>query len=345
MGIGAVVVAGVAAVATVALFPGDSASACSGAPVGSVVEGTLRADGATECFVFRGDADDDVLLRIDDGDGDGLFVANMQVLRPDGSQLDGCADSGTYEAEVICPLDVSGDHVVEVTRMVGNYEGDFAFTWRSLTSSEGCTIAESSTITTGIIEHESKPACFAADLTAGQSIFMRANEADDTFFAGSVRVVRPDGTVRPDCNDSATYAVAAFCDIDMTGEHLVLLTQSVNDDGPMTLWWQRLDDPSECVSAPVSGQATVVIPSKAQPSCLRVTGEQDDNAVIEISSDRGAFGGLWLIRPDGSLTGCDGVWADERRVECVLDVTGDHIILLTSDLGGGPYSVKLTWSR
>jgi hypothetical protein len=347
-GVSAVIVAGAAVVATVQLVGDEVSADCVDVGAGAVVDGVVRTGGDPACFTLDGSADDMVLVRVAEGaegDDGGFFLPEMQLLRPDGTALDDCRDAGAYDAEVICELDTSGRHLVEVVQNgTADFDGGFDLSWRSLDTPTDCIEAAQRTVVEAEVEARSKSTCFVVSASEGEQILIHTKEGEGGvgLFAGGTRVVRPDGTIRQDCAGSGTYDNDLVCEIDSTGPHLVLVTQISQYAGPVTLWWTPGDDPAACVDAPVDTLVTDTIASSAEGACFVIAPEAGDRVLVRVGGGP-RNGEIWVVRPDGSVRDdCNKFWGSPGEVECVIDANGEHVILTSfSNFSGG--EVEMLW--
>ena len=348
-GVSAALVAGAAGVATARLLEEHASADCVDARAGAVVDGVVRTGGDPACFRLDGSAGDVVLVRIAEGaegDDGGFFLPEMQVLRPDGTVRDDCRDAGAYGAEVVCELDTSGGHLVEIVQNgTADFDGGFDLSWRSLDTPTDCIEAVQQTVVEGEVEARSKSTCFVVSASEGEPILIHTKEGEGGrgLFAGGTRVVNPDGTMREDCVGNGTYDNDLVCEIDATGQYLVLVSQISRYAGPVTLWWTPGDDPASCVNAPVDAVVTETIASTAEGACFVIAAEAGDRVLLRMGGGP-ANGEIWVVRPDGSVRDdCNKFWGSVGEVECVIDMSGEHVILTSFSNFSRGGEVEMLW--
>ena len=288
--------------------------------------------GEVDCFTFSGAVGNRVRVRVAETSGD--LQARTDVRRPAGTSACGPATT----TEVTCTLDAAGTWTIRVDGADSLQQGNYAIAIQRLNSPVACsTVTPSGAPQSRTIDAAAEMDCYTFSGVAGARMRVRVAETTAGLTARQ-EVIAPDGTTL--C--FATIAADRDCTVTVAGTHKILVTDGIGPGtGGYAIKIQRLDSPSGCTTvafgdAPVTGTTS----GPGDIDCFRfagATGDQVRHSVARISGSGATL--KEFVRPAGT-TVC-GAGAPR----CVLDTTGTHTLLVTSDAQNASGDYRLSLQR
>ena len=292
------------------------------APViyGQTVTGSQDPAADLSFHSFSGAVGDRVLLRLTSA-----FRPHVSLRRPDGTQLCVADNQFSNFLQLECLLDVAGSYALLVTDRNFNQSGAYTFSLNRLNPpADPAPVIYGQTVT-GSQDPAADLSFHSFSGAVGDRVLLRLTSA----FRPHVSLRRPDGTQLCVADNQFSNFLQLECLLDVAGSYALLVTdRNFNQSGAYTFSLNRLNPPAD--PAPVIYGQTV-------------TGSQDPAADLSFHSFSGAVGDRVLLRltsafrphvslrrPDGTqLCAADSQFSNQVQVECVLDGSGAHAILVT----------------
>ena len=309
---------------------------------GETVAGTITTAGELDTFVFNAALGDEVLVRMSSLTT--FFGATFRVYRPDGSLL--CSKTRGNEGliEETCIIDAAGLHAIVLSDDAGTEDGNYNVAIQKLNGPGNTTpIAYGETVA-GTITTAGELDTFVFNAALGDEVLVRMSSLT-TFFGATFRVYRPDGSLLCSETRGNEGLIEETCIIDAAGLHAIVLSDDAGTRvGNYNVAIQKLNGPGN--TTPIAYGETVAgtITTDGELDTFVFNAALGDEVLVRMSSLTTFFGATFRVyRPDGSLL-CSETRGNEGLIEetCIIDVEGNHAIVLSDDAGTEVGNYELT---
>ncbi|NJM41114.1 MAG: hypothetical protein HC853_10200 [Anaerolineae bacterium] len=272
-------------------------------------------------YAFNGAVGDHLLLRLAETSND--LNPELRVYRPDGTLLCDTFSYGSI-AELNCLLDVVGTFTILLGSNVGGYR---LYLQRTNNPVYATPLAYGLTAS-GILTGSPEFIVYTFSGVLGDHLLLRLLETSNDLNP-ELRVYRPDGTLL--CDTFSYGSIAELnCLLDVVGTFMILLGSNV---GGYRLYLQRTNNPA--ASSPITYSGTVTGSINAPEfTVLGFNGTAGDQLVLRIAETAGDLNPeLRVYRPDGIGLCNTFSYGSSAELNCLLDVSGPHTILVGSNTG------------
>jgi hypothetical protein len=290
-----------------------------------VVPATITSIVEHDTYTVSGAAGD--VVRLDISRTNGSFNPNVFVYRPDGTQLCSQWTSG-LSLTLVCTLDVSGTHVILIGDWALNHTGGYGVYLQRLNNPSHPAPVNFSDVVpatiTSIVEHDT----YTVSGAAGDVVRLDISRTSGSFNP-NVFVYRPDGTQL--CSEwTSGLSLTLVCTLDVSGTHVILIGDwALNHTGGYGFYLQRLNNPSHPVPIAYGDFVAATITSIVEHVTYNFGGATGDTIRLNISRNSGSFNpNVFVYRPDGTQLCSQWTSGLSLTLECTLDASGTHIILI-----------------
>ena len=290
-----------------------------------VIPATISSIVEHDTYTINGEAGD--IIRLDISRTSGSFNPYVAIYRPNGTLL--CSD-GTIGSALTyhCTLAVSGTYVILIGDWGINNTGGYDFYLQRLNNpSNPIPINFSDVIPatiSSIVEHDT----YAISGEAGDIVRLDISRTSGSFNP-YVAVYRPDGTLL--CSDGTIgSALTHQCTLAVSGTYVILIGDwGINNTGGYDFYLQRLNNPSNPIAIDYGSFVTGAITSIVEHDTYVFSGTVGDTIRMVINRAGGSFNpSVAVYRPGGTLLCSQGTIGASLTLECTLDISGTHVILI-----------------
>jgi hypothetical protein len=290
-----------------------------------VIPATINSIVEHDTYTISGEAGD--IVRLDISRTSGSFNPSVAVYRPDGTLL--CSDQTVGSALTRhCTLAVSGTYVILIGDWGINNTGGYDFYLQRLNNpSNPIPINFSDVIPAtinSIVEHDT----YTISGEAGDIVRLDISRTSGSFNP-SVAVYRPDGTLL--CSDQTVGSALTYqCTLAVSGTYVILIGDwGINNTGGYDFYLQRLNNPSNPIAIDYGSFVTGAITSIVEHDTYAFSGAAGDTIRMVINRAGGSFNpSVAVYRPGGTLLCSQGTVGASLTLECTLDISGTHAILI-----------------
>ena len=316
---------------------------------GETVTGSISALAELDSYSFTGTAGDVVRVRMGDGrlDSGSTSIDNqLQVFDPAGVVLGSVVQE--LDAVVDVTLPATGTYLILASDAGGDQTAPYGLSLQRLNNPGNATTLSFGETVTGSISALAELDSYSFTGTAGDVVRVRMGDgspAPDSI-DNQLQVFDPTGVAL----GNVTSEVDAVVDVTLpaTGTYLVLASDAGgNQTATYGLSLQRLNNPGNATPIAFGETVSGNIDSIVELDAYVFNGNLGDEVQITMTRTSGSLDPqIQTYRPDGSnITDCSNFTTGAVLVvSCILDVSGDHAILL-SDAGGnetGNYDLTLS---
>ena len=175
-----------------------------------------------------------------------------------------------------------------------------------------------------IVEHDT----YAISGEAGDIVRLDISRTSGSFNP-YVAVYRPDGTLL--CSDGTIgSALTHQCTLAVSGTYVILIGDwGINNTGGYDFYLQRLNNPSNPIAIDYGSFVTGAITSIVEHDTYVFSGTVGDTIRMVINRAGGSFNpSVAVYRPGGTLLCSQGTIGASLTLECTLDISGTHVILI-----------------
>jgi len=297
---------------------------------GSTESGALTQPASTDAFTIEGNAGDQILIRLAQGDGD-LFP-HIRFYRPDGQFIDGAFGS-TFAEHHSASLPVSGTFTILVMDHPGGDIGAYHIHVQRLNDPVSAITIEAGETHTGSLVDLADAHAYRFTGTAGQRVLLRMAETTSEI-EPRLTLHDAEGTELTGLYSYDVAMINAF-ELPDTGPYTIMASDYYGDEiGTYALHLQRTANPADPVPL-AFGQTEPG--SLSQPSDTRAytfEAEADDRVLLRMGGQGASFScQIRLYGPEGLelaiVTG--STIADMDAVP--LTATGTHTVLAMNHPG------------
>jgi RHS repeat-associated protein len=174
---------------------------------------------------------------------------------------------------------------------------------------------------------------------SGEKIFARLADTGWTSFSPKVSVYRPDGTLL--CTSNSNNVAELACTLDATGTHTVVAQDTYTATGSYALYLQRTSSPLGTLSL-FYGVNTAGSLSAGAVDDYVFAGTSGTPIFLRHADANNTWLSPTLIvyRPDGTQL-CAASGPDTAELNCILDATGNYLVMAADSNGNGSGSYVL----
>jgi len=304
-------------------------------------DGTFTFPADMDCYRFTGTAGEKVRVR--SLRTDGIQHMKREILRADGTGLCG----PTYDLDLNCNLDVTGDYTVIITDWAyPTFHNDpYKVALQRLNNPLGCTsIGAYGQVTSGTLDAAAEIDCYTFNGTAEEKLRLRVAQAASTPNMNmTYEVLRPDGTTV--CGPTTSEGV---CNLPTTDTYTVMIWDASYVTGGYNLYLQRSVNPVGCTNVSYDNVPfNAAITLTAEMDCYTFAGAAGENVLFTLAKASGTFTPQIEIFDSAATLLCSDDDPSRILLTCPLNSSGTYTAyvrpLSATTIGTYSLSIDTGW--